>query len=185
MRYVEPIREKDWLHEFLEHFKKNNMRDYVLFMVGIHTGLRISDILPLKKKDVLGTHIALFEKKTGKQKRFIISPELRKVLDVYIKDLKNQDYLFRSQKKTDTGKVRPIDRTRAYRILTEAAEAIGYPEPIGTHSMRKTFGYNFYEKYKEVASLMKIFNHSKETTTLFYIGVGQDDLDEKMAGLYR
>lgn len=185
MRYVEPIREKDWLHEFLEHFKKNNMRDYVLFMVGIHTGLRISDILPLKKKDVLGTHIALFEKKTGKPKRFIISPELRKVLDVYIKDLKNQDYLFKSQKKTNTGKTKPIDRTRAYRILTEAAKEIGYPEPIGTHSMRKTFGYNFYEKYKEVASLMKIFNHSKETTTLFYIGVGQDDLDEKMAGLYR
>ena len=114
-----------------------------------------------------------------------IEEELRKVLDVYIKDLKNQDFLFRSQKKTDTGKARPIDRTRAYRILTEAAEEIGYPEPIGTHSMRKTFGYNFYEKYKEVASLMKIFNHSKETTTLFYIGVGQDDLDEKMAGLYR
>lgn len=185
MRYVEPIREKDWLQEFLEHFKKNNMRDYVLFMVGIHTGLRISDILPLKKKDVLGTHISLVEKKTGKPKRFIISPELRKVLDIYIRDLKNQDYLFKSQKKTNTGKAKPIDRTRAYRILKEAAEEIGYPEPLGTHSMRKTFGYNFYEKYKEVASLMKIFNHSKETTTLFYIGVGQDDLDEKMAGLYR
>ncbi|RND00258.1 site-specific integrase [Lysinibacillus halotolerans] len=185
MRYVEPIREKDWLEEFLNYFKENSMRDYVMFMVGIHTGLRISDILPLKKRDVLGTHIMIFEKKTGKQKRFIIPSPLRKVLDEYIKDLRNTDYLFESQKKTNTGKPKPIDRTRAYRIIQEAAEAIGYPEPIGTHSMRKTFGYTFYSKYKEVASLMKIFNHSKETTTLFYIGVGQDTLDEKIAGLYR
>lgn len=78
MRYVEPIREKDWLEEFLNYFKENNMRDYVMFMVGIHTGLRISDILPLKKRDVLGTHILLFEQKTGNQKRFIISPPLKK-----------------------------------------------------------------------------------------------------------
>lgn len=185
MRYVEPIREREWLDEFANHLKNKNIRDYVLFMVGINTGLRISDILPLKKRDVMGTHISLFEKKTGKQKRFIISPSLRKVLDVYVKDLKNQDYLFLSQKKTAAGKPKPIDRTTAYRILQSAAEEIGYKEPIGTHSMRKTFGYNYYEKYKEVASLMKIFNHTKETTTLFYIGVGQDDLDEKVAGLYR
>ncbi|RNC98251.1 tyrosine-type recombinase/integrase [Lysinibacillus halotolerans] len=185
MRYVEPIRETDWLEEFINYFKENNMRDYVMFMVGIHTGLRISDILLLKKKDVLGTHIMLFEKKTGKQKRFIIPRPLKKILDDYIKDLRNTDYLFKSQKTTSSGKQKPIDRTRAYRILQEAAIAIGYPEPIGTHSMRKTFGYNFYSKYKEVASLMKIFNHNKETTTLFYIGVGQDDLDEKIAGLYR
>lgn len=185
MRYVEPIREKDWLEEFLNYFKENNMRDYVMFMVGIQTGLRISDILTLKKKDVLGTHIMLFEKKTGKQKRFIIPRPLRKVLDEYVKNLRNTDYLFKSQKLTASGKQKPIDRTRAYRILQEAAKAIGYPEPIGTHSMRKTFGFNFYSKYKEVASLMKIFNHTKETTTLFYIGVGQDDLDEKIAGLYQ
>lgn len=185
MKYVEPIREKDWLNEFLDYFKSNNTRDYVMFTVGIHTGLRISDILPLKKKDILGTHIMLLEKKTGKQKRFIIPLPLKRVLDEYTKNLKNTDYLFKSQKKTVTGKQKPIDRTRAYRILQIAAVAIGYPEPIGTHSMRKTFGYNFYEKYKEVASLMKIFNHTKETTTLFYIGVGQDDLDEKIAGLYR
>lgn len=185
MRYVEPIREKEWLQEFLDYFKQKNTRNYVMFMVGIHTGLRISDILPLKKKDVLKTHITLIEKKTGKPKRFIISPLLRKTLYEYTKGLKNQEYLFKSQKKSITGKPKPIDRVRAYQILLEAAEAIGYTETIGTHSMRKTFGYNYHKKYKEVAPLMKIFNHSSETTTLYYIGAGQDVLDEKMANLYQ
>ncbi|MGM7637541.1 tyrosine-type recombinase/integrase [Bacillus sp. Hm123] len=185
MRYVEPIRSAEWVNEFATYLKNKNMRDYVMFMFGINTGLRISDILQFKKRDVLGTHIILFEQKTNKQNRIFIAPDLRKILDKYIKDLKNQDYLFLSQKKTLTGKQRPIDRTTAYRILKEAAEAIGYTEPVGTHTLRKTFGYNFYKNYKDIGTLMKHYNHDNERITLFYIGIGQDDIDEKIAGLYR
>lgn len=49
--------------------------------------------------------------------------------------------------------------------------------------MRKTFGYHFYEQYRDVATLMVIFNHSNEHTTLRYIGVEQNNIDEKMDGL--
>ena len=31
---------------------------------------------------------------------------------------------------------------------------------IGTHTMRKTFGYTYYQSTKDVATLMEIFNHS-------------------------
>ena len=77
---------------------------------------------------------------------------------------------------------KPVSRQYAYRVLSEAGKKFGL-ESIGTHTMRKTFGYHFYEQYRDVATLMVIFNHSNEHTTLRYIGVEQNNIDEKMDGL--
>lgn len=51
-------------------------------------------------------------------------------------------------------------------------------EEIGTHTMRKTFGYWHYQQYKDVAILQEIFNHSSPSVTLRYIGINQDNIDK-------
>lgn len=51
-------------------------------------------------------------------------------------------------------------------------------EEIGTHTLRKTFGYHFYKKTKDVAMLQDIFNHSAPVVTKRYIGITQDEIDE-------
>ena len=43
--------------------------------------------------------------------------------------------------------------------------------------MRKTFGYHYYRKTKDVATLMKMFNHSDPSITLKYIGIIQDEMN--------
>jgi integrase len=48
---------------------------------------------------------------------------------------------------------------------------------FGCHSLRKTFGYHFYQKHKDVVTLMKIFNHSSQQTTMKYIGIEQEQID--------
>lgn len=63
MNVVQPIRDKVLLQEMKDHLKKNNERNYILFLLGIHTGLRISDILRLRVRDVLGWDIVLKEKR--------------------------------------------------------------------------------------------------------------------------
>lgn len=63
-------------------------------------------------------------------------------------------------------------------MLRDACKAVGLEEKIGTHSMRKTFGYHHYKKYKNIALLQKIFNHSSPQITLRYIGVEQDEIDD-------
>ncbi|MFJ7183812.1 tyrosine-type recombinase/integrase [Lysinibacillus xylanilyticus] len=57
--------------------------------------------------------------------------------------------------KSRQGSNRPIDRSTAYRILREAAEACRIQE-IGTHTLRKTFGYHFYQQTQEVATLQEL-----------------------------
>jgi integrase len=68
---------------------------------------------------------------------------------------------------------------QAYRILNKAAKNIGIGE-IGTHTLRKTFGYLFYQKTKDVALLQELFNHSAPSITLRYIGINQDLMDNAM-----
>ncbi|WP_260449028.1 tyrosine-type recombinase/integrase [Listeria booriae] len=81
-------------------------------------------------------------------------------------DLEDQDYLCRSQK----GINRPIMRITACLILKELQEQFGLGN-IGTHTLRKTFGYHFYTQFKVVVALQKIFNHKNQRETLVYIGV--------------
>ena len=49
---------------------------------------------------------------------------------------------------------------------------------VGTHTLRKTFGYHMYQKTHDVALLMDVFNHDDPSVTLRYIGVNQDTKDK-------
>jgi len=175
MNIVQPIRDKDDIDEIKSYLKNKSVRDYVLFVFGIHTGLRISDILELKVKDVKGTHIRITEKKTGKPRRSKIPASLKTILDDYIQNRNDEEYLFQSRK----GNNQPIKRIQAYKILNRAAASIGMDE-IGTHTMRKTFGYHLYKKTKDVAMLQKHFNHHSPSVTLRYIGIDQDWMDKAL-----
>ena len=176
MKLVQPIRDKNKIEDMKRELLKSGVRDYMLFVFGINTGLRISDILNLKACDVKGReHILLIEKKTGKSKRIKINTVLRKELDDYTKDMGDNDYIFTSRNGDNT----PIGRVQAYRILNNAASNIGIDE-IGTHTLRKTFGYFHYQRFKDVALLQELFNHSAPSVTLRYIGINQDMLDKSI-----
>ena len=177
MTTVDPIRKKNDICKIKAVLLKSSYRDYLLFEVGINTGLRISDILKLKVADVKGKyHIELKEQKTKKLKKFRINSVLKSELEEYIK-LKNDDsYLFESFKT----KGKPLERTRAYCILNQAARTAGLKMKIGTHTMRKTFGFHFYQQTKDIALLQVLFNHSSPSVTLRYIGIDQNILDNAM-----
>lgn len=180
MNKVEPIRDFDKIEEMKTELMKQNYRDYLLFSIGINTGFRISDILSLKVGDVKNkTHIEVTEQKTGKNKKQIINPQLREDIDSYIKDMETNDHLFQSRK----GDNKPISRVQAYRVLRKAADKIGIKK-VGTHTLRKTFGYHHYQRHKDVALLQQLFNHSSPSVTLDYIGINQDIKDKSMEGFY-
>lgn len=177
MNYVQPIRDPEKLQEIKSILKHQSYRDYFLFTLGINTGLRISDILPLKVQDVKGkSHISIKEQKTGKEKRFRINTALAAAVEDYTQGMKKEAYLFPSQK---TGE--PIKRVQAYKILNTAAKKAGLQE-IGTHTLRKTFGYHFYQQTKDVALLQELFNHSAPSVTMRYIGINQDMMDKAIDG---
>ena len=179
MNFVQPIRSKEKLEQMKEELKKRGTRDYLLFYTGINTGLRVSDIIKLNYDDIrdnygnMKSHISITEKKTGKIKKFPICNGLYDELEKYTKNMMQGEYLFKSQ----IGTNRPITTTQAYRILKATANKVGLEE-VGTHTMRKTFGYWHYKQYHDVALLQTIFNHSSPSITLRYIGISQDQIDQ-------
>lgn len=179
MNYVEPIRSKKKIRDILMYLKRENERDYIMFLLGIHTGLRISDILRLKVGDVKNrNHICIIEKKTKKSKKFLINPELKRELNRYCKGEENYKFIIRSRE----GENNPISRIRAYQILMDIGNL--FDIHISCHTLRKTFGYWHYQNNKDVVQLMEIFNHSDQRVTLRYIGVIQDELDKSVKEMH-
>ena len=176
MNFVEPIRDKCEIDKVKTILRRKCKRDLLLFLLGINSGLRISDILKLKVKDVQNVDfIEIKEQKTQKYKRFPVNYSYKGLLNNYTKDKSQDEWLFKS-KKGD----RPITRVQAYRIISKACEKAGITTKIGTHTLRKTFGYHFYQEKKDIALLQTIFNHSTPTVTLRYIGINQDMIDSNL-----
>jgi len=174
VKYVEPIRSKKQIDNIKQYLKNYNLRDYLLFVLGINSGLRISDLLLLTLDDIKDKdRIIIREKKTGKIKDFPLSDTCKKAIQEYLKNTKITDgWLFKSKKGHQ-----PISRVQAYRIINKAARAIGMKEAIGTHTLRKTFGYWAYKNGVDVTRIQKLLNHSAPNVTLAYIGITKDELD--------
>ena len=151
--------------------------------MGIRSGLRISDILKLKVKDVreadgrIRTHLVTKEKKTSKRKRIKLHSEIKKALAEYIANKDDEAYLIKSNKKDKFKDNKPLSRQRAWEVMKVASEFVGLNE-IGCHTLRKTFGYHYYQQTKDIALLMYLFNHSKSEITLRYIGITDDMMDK-------
>lgn len=176
MTRVQPIRDKQLLQEIKDYLKEENARNHLFFLIGIHTGLRISDILKLRVKDVLGWNIIVFEQKTKKYREVKMPNELKRAVRDFVKEKPKHEFLFKSRK----GKNQPIGRRQAYKILREVADEYGL-ERIGTHSLRKTYGYHHYKTFNDIVALQKTLNHHDPRETLIYIGIEQDEMNAYQA----
>ena len=194
MKTVEPIRDNKTIKNMRAVLKSQSTRNELLFILGINVGLRISDILKLKVRDLTKSntktpkdYVIITEIKTRKTKKFYIGDIVKKVIENYMKENNNpgfDTYIFLRNK----GINRPITRQQAYRIINNAAELLGLVErndkgnlihgEIGTHTLRKTFGYHSFQNGTSLELLMDLFNHSSKTQTLRYIGITEDQKKE-------
>lgn len=180
MNVVQPIRDYEKLEKIKRLLKERNQRDFVLLLTGLYTALRISDILRIRVGDVKNDYLNIRERKTSKLRRIYLHPELKAALREYIDDKEPYEHLFKSRE----GENRPITRARAYGIFSDVAKEVGL-DSIGTHSLRKTFGYWVYKDTKDIAALQKLFNHSSPEETLRYIGIEQDNVDLLIKNAYK
>ncbi|MFJ7851194.1 tyrosine-type recombinase/integrase [Peribacillus frigoritolerans] len=142
-------------------------RDYILFLLGINTGLRVTDLLSLKIKDIEGKMEIIIKEGKTKKPRMIQLNTICNELAAYIATIDGV-WLFPSRKGD-----KPISKIQAYRQLNKAADMVDI-KGVGTHTMRKTFGYWHYKRSKNLAELQMILNHSHPVITLKYIGVADE-----------
>ena len=160
--------------------KDGNYKISLLIALGCFTGLRISDILALRWKQILNTsEFTVIEKKTNKVRTIRINAQLgQHIKEGYeqIKPIGINSPILVSQK----GTVFTIQRINV--ILKEVKKKYKLKiKNFSCHSLRKTFGrqvYNMNSDNSELAlvKLMELFNHSSVTITKRYLGLRQEEL---------
>jgi integrase len=180
MAATEPIRDKKQLHQMANYWlKRGHARNYTMIILGVHTALRIMDLLRLRWDDVYDeargvfrSHITLIEKKTGKEKTIALNQNAARALSLCLPDRRGE-FIFASNRKDQ----KAISRVQAWRIIRKTAEAAKAVGRISCHSLRKTFGYFAFKAGVLPVMLMDIFNHSSFEITKRYLGITQDDRD--------
>lgn len=171
---VQPIRDKQQIEDMKWALKTFcSERDYIMFLIGINTGLRVSDLLQLKVADVKRKKRVVVKEGKTKKPRTIYLSNIYDEIQAYVKKVGSQ-WLFPSRKGN-----KPITTTQAYRQLQKAAY-MAEVESVGTHTMRKTFGYWFYKQTKDVAALQEILNHSHPMITKRYIGIREEEIENEL-----
>ncbi len=178
MNYTEPIKDKELIKDIAKYLKHNNERDYILFALGVYSGLRITDILNLRVRDVKNrSEFILIEKKTKKRKVLNINPNLKMMLVRFVKNRDDREYIISYRDNGDN----PITRARAFQIIKSCGDKFGLR--LSPHSLRKTFGYFHYKTNKDVVILQKIFNHSHPDITFRYIGINSETIKNSINNL--
>ncbi|WP_223700868.1 tyrosine-type recombinase/integrase [Sutcliffiella deserti] len=176
MECVEALRDINYISDIKHYLQKNSKRDYLFFVMGINMGLRVSELLQLKVKDVVeeeGIIKEFYDVKTDDPSPAIyINRQVEAALESYFQtvNLEPQDYLFKSKKCAT-----PITRQQAYRIINKAAKEVGVLGKVGTHTLRKTFGYHAYRSGVAISILQKHFHHSTPSETLRYLGISKKE----------
>lgn len=190
----------DVFDKHIENANNDNLRQIacrnkMLFLIGINIGIRASDLRTLKwnfffkeAKDDNGElefrdFYTLQPMKQRKQKKFVklyFNQVVKKAITNYIKEypIENMDdYLFKSRKE---GK--PLSTAGLWEVIKYTAAEAGIEKNIGSHSLRKTFGYwawhNAVDKNKALVTLQLVFNHSDSRTTMKYIGLLNSEIED-------
>ena len=189
MNIVEPIRSENRIKQIRGNlYRQKNPRNYLLFVFGINSGLRIGDILSLKLADIKDTEgnlkdsLDIREQKTNKVRRVHFNTQIKEAISYYIKKSNVFDldqYLFTNEK---SEKNKPITRIRAYQLINEWCRKVGIMHKVGGHTLRKTFGYHLRMQGISIERISSLLNHQNIKVTFRYIGINDDENKETING---
>jgi integrase len=178
---VDPIRKKSDIKKVRNVISKNPLHA-CLFTIGINTGYRISDLLQIRVSDVMdvcpGDDISIKEKKTGKVRRVTLNETCVNDIQTLLKskEHKDDDYLFTSQR----GTVLKVPYVST--MVKKWCQSVGLKGNFGSHTMRKTFGFQKRMAGFSLPLLVQVFGHSSQKQTLDYLGIMEEEIKDVFMG---
>ncbi|MCZ7554606.1 MAG: tyrosine-type recombinase/integrase [Anaerolineales bacterium] len=188
MNFVEPIRDRKRIAQIKNQLRgEGRYRDLLLFVVGINTALRISDLLQLRVSHFMDEHnhirrrSVIKEEKRGKRQEIVINDSIREALNEYLSAYPGvtsdpDNHVFFNSKANNFRE--PIKRGQAWKFITGICQDIGLRGNFGTHSLRKTWGYHARMNGVDLALIMYKLNHASLAYTKRYLGITDDELEE-------
>lgn len=148
-----------------EQFAKYlNGKHKIIYILGAANGLRVSDVVQLRKDRITMNRPTIKEQKSGKSKRLYIPAAIRADLKQYAEQSPNE-YVFYSTK----SKSGHITRQAVWGAFKRAAKRANITVNIGTHTMRKNYAQKWYGKAHNLKKLKSKLNHSNESDSVLYL----------------
>ncbi|MCD8117887.1 MAG: tyrosine-type recombinase/integrase [Lachnospiraceae bacterium] len=166
MNWVAPIKDEKTLEEFKAALKEVDVKYYIMFEIGVGTGMQLVEILKLKNKDLIGKTELTVEIGTRKlTTNFKFTDEFKEIVDNFVANKDPEGYLLIGYPGSDT----PLSREQAYRVFKQVGRQIGLGS-IGAQTMRKTFAWRYYKQTGDIYYLQELFNHASPSITYRFIG---------------
>lgn len=186
MNFVEPIRDRKKIAQIKNQLRgQRRVRDLLLFVVGINTALRISDLLNLRVEHFLDERqrirrrFWIKERKRGKRHEVVVNTSIREALEEYLvafPDIRGHWNIFIFFNSKTNNYSLPIKRGQAWKFITSICSDVGLSGNFGTHSLRKTWGYHARMSGVDLALIMYKLNHESIAYTKRYLGITDDEL---------
>ena len=161
------------------------VRDRTLFILGLSTGGRISELLSLRVKDVWQyekpVDTIYFRKSRTKGQRHGRAVPIKNAAKNAIQELiqwyqqqgiklSDETPLFLSQKGGE------ITRQHAHDILSKAFSGAKLQGRVSAHSLRKTYANKLLQQGGNLYAVKEALGHASVQTTQDYLGIGEDEL---------
>ena len=189
MKGCRPLSEEE-VNQILNSFSgKFAQRDKALFLMGVRSGFRISELLSLQVKDII-QHGKVVEKvnverkymkKKTEGRTVRLNPLASQALLTWLGDLNelhpitSETFIFQSRK----GSNKPLSTRGAQKFFQKACDACGLTGKTGTHSMRKTYANKAYEHFNgDILKVQKALGHKNINSTTKYISFKEEEIDE-------
>lgn len=200
---AEPIKNMDDIDRICDYLKKRKRwRDYMLFVVGINFGLRVSDLIQLRFSNLINDNLTfkdtfpVFEKKTRntrkrKKNRYLtVNSAVIEAVTLYLEHtpgISLSDFMFRSQSHNGFNRNKPITRAAVDQMLKGIGSDLHLNMKISTHTLRKTFAYHQMvmsnNDPRKLLLLSKMLGHSSVSITMDYIGITGEEIEEAYRNL--
>jgi integrase len=177
MNRVKAVLSPEKVNALSARLKKAHPRFYLLWAIGISTGLRISDLLCLRPSHLTSTCFTFEESKTKKTRHLELDDELLQEARRFVAryHLGDGHFLFFS---SAARKHKPMSRQWAHRVIAREAAEVAL-EMIGAHSMRKIYACRLFASSGSIETVQAILGHKYVSTTLIYL---RDILEGKFEG---
>jgi integrase len=187
MNFVEPIRDRKKIAQIKNLLRgQGRYRDLLLFVVGINTALRISDLLQLRVEHFLddekqiARRFWIKEQKRGKRHEVVTNNSIREALEDFMRTYPEitddpDNYMFFNTKANSFKD--SIKRGQAWKFIKTICREVGLNGNYGTHSLRKTWGYHARLQGVDLALIMHKLNHESIAYTKRYLGITDDELE--------
>lgn len=167
------------------------LRNAALFILGLKTGFRISELLSIKVKDVFAYGAVIDRvavqrsamKKKIEGRTVALHPEAREALRAWIAEsspTSGDSFLFVSRK----GDNRALSRNQAWAILTKAFKGAKLTGKLGCHATRKTFAAKVHERLgRDLVKTQRALGHRSPASTVAYLSFDEADITQAILSM--